>query len=170
MGILIETGSEEEMNKLITEIITRLGEGLENIKHRLRKPRLIIFNVPTEITIKNIAATIIAQNPEIQTNGENIEAKINFKDKKGRINLVIEFGPKTRRQILQLKLKVGWEIWNAADYLVPTRCYKCSRYNHRLNECKGLETCPHNAGKNKMKEFRAEASEHKRINCISYNR
>ena len=92
------------INKLTTEINTRLGERLEITKHRLRKPRLIIYNVPTEITIENIAATIIAQNPEIQTNGENIEAKYKFKDRKGRYNIVIEVGPKTRQQILQLKL------------------------------------------------------------------
>ena len=102
----IETGSEENMNKLTTEINTRLGERLEITKHRLRKPRLIIYNVPTEITIQNIAATIIAQNPEIQTSGENIEAKYKFKDRKGRYNIVIEIGPRTRQQI-QLKLKIG---------------------------------------------------------------
>jgi len=157
------------INKLTTEINTRLGERLEITKHRLRKPRLIIYNVPTEITIENIAATIIAQNPEIQTNGENIEAKYKFKDRKGRYNIVIAVGPKTR-QILQLKLKIGWEICNAADYLVPTRCYKCSRYNHRHNECKREETCPHCAGKHKMKECTAETNEHKCINCISFNR
>jgi len=83
-GILIETGSEEEMNKLITEINTTLGDRLEITKHRLRKPRIIILKVPTEITIENIAATIIAQNPEIQSNGENMEAKYKIKDRKGR--------------------------------------------------------------------------------------
>lgn len=169
-GILIETGSEDEMHKLTSEINTRLGDRLEATKHRLRKPRMIIFNVPTESTIQNIAATIINQNPEIQTNGENIEAKYKFKDRKGRDNIVIEVGPKTRQQILQLKLKLGWEICNAADYLVPTRCYKCSRYNHRHNECKGEETCPLCTGSHKMKECTAETNEHKCINCITYNR
>jgi len=66
------------MNKLTTEINTRLRERLEITKHRLRKQILIIYNVQTEITIENIATTIIAQNPEIQTNGENIEAKYKF--------------------------------------------------------------------------------------------
>jgi len=87
-GILIETGSEEEMNKQTTEINTRLGERLEITKHRLRKPRLTIFNASTEITMENIATTIIAQDPEIQTNGENIEAKNKFKGRKGKYNIV----------------------------------------------------------------------------------
>jgi len=87
-----------------------------------------------------------------------MEAKYKFKERKGRYNIVIEVGPKTRQQILQLKLKIGWEICNAADYLVTTICYKCSRYNHRHNECKGEETCPHCAGKHKMKECIAETN------------
>jgi len=42
--------------------------------------------------------------------------------------------------------------------------------NHKHNECKGEETCPHCAGKHKMKECTAAASEHICINCINYNR
>jgi len=34
-----------------------------------------MFNVPTEITIEYMAAIFIVQNPEIQTNGENMEVK-----------------------------------------------------------------------------------------------
>jgi hypothetical protein len=145
--IITETGSEEEMNTLRSEIDSKLGERLEVIMHRLRKPRLIIYNVPEEITAQNVATIIRAQNPEIQTNGEDIEAKYKFKDRKGRHNIVMEVGPRTRQQILQIKLKIGWEICSVADYLAPTRCYKCSRYNHKHYECKGEETCPHCAGK-----------------------
>jgi len=57
---------------------------LEITKHTLRKPRLIIFNSPTDITIENIAATIIAHYHEIQTKGENMKAMYTFKDRKGR--------------------------------------------------------------------------------------
>jgi len=49
----------------------------------------------------------------------------------------MEVGPQTRKQLLQTKLKIGWDICNVADYLVPTICYKCSRYNHKHNDCKG---------------------------------
>jgi hypothetical protein len=80
--IIIETGSEGEMNTLRSEIDSKLGERLEVITHRLRKPRLIIYNVPEEITAQNVATIIRAQNPEIQTNGEDIEVKYKFKEGK----------------------------------------------------------------------------------------
>jgi len=158
------------MNTLSSEIDTKLGERLKITKHKLRKPRLIIYNVPEEITTQNVATIIKAQNPEIQSNGEDIEAKYKFKDTKGRHNIVMEVGPQIRLQILQIKLKIGWEICNVADYLAPTRCYKCSRYNYKHYECKGEETCPHCTVKHKMKECTAVASEQKCINCITYNR
>jgi len=119
---------------------------------------------------QNVVTIIKAQNPEIQNNGEDIEAKYKFKDRKGRHNIVIEVGPQIRQQILQIKLKMGWEIYNVADYLAPIRCYKCSRYNHKHHECKGEETCPHCAGKHKINECTAEANKQKCINCITYNK
>jgi hypothetical protein len=145
-GILIETDSEEEMNTLSSEISSKLGERLEIIKHKLREPRKIIYNVPEEIST-NIAAINTTQNPDILTNGENIDAKFMYKTRKGRNNIVMEVDPQARLQIVQTKLKIGWEICNVAEYLVSTRSYKCSRYNHKHYECKGEETCPLCAGK-----------------------
>ena len=93
-GIIIETGSEEESNTLSSEISSKLGEQLEIMKHKLRKPRVIIYNVSEEITAENVVAIIKAQNPEILTNAEDIEAKYRYRNKQGRHNIVMEVGPK----------------------------------------------------------------------------
>jgi hypothetical protein len=111
-GIIIERCSEEEINSLSSEINTKLGEQLEIIKHKLGNPRLIIYNVSEEITTENVAAIIKVQNPEAIANGEDTEAKFRFKTRKGRLNIVMEVGPSTRMQILQSKLKTGWEMCN----------------------------------------------------------
>jgi len=63
--ILIETFSEEEVNSLSRAINTKYGEQLEIMKHKLRKPRLIIYDVREEITIANVTNVIKAQIPEI---------------------------------------------------------------------------------------------------------
>jgi hypothetical protein len=92
----------------------------------LWKPRPIIYNVPEEIKTENITAVSRAQNPEITLNGEDDVAKFRYKTRKGIYNTFIEVGSQTQKQILQTKLKIGWEICNVEDYLVPTRCYRCS--------------------------------------------
>ena len=112
---------------------------------------------------------IKAQNPDIRQNGQDMAAKFKYKTKKGNYNIVVEVGPQTRKQVLQTKLKLGWEICSAKDYLAPTRCYICSRFNHKHNDCKGDVTCPHCTGKHTMKECTASTSEHKCINCTIYN-
>ena len=66
--LIIETENEEESNILCTEIRNKLGEKMDIYQNKLRNPRVIIYSVPEETTVDNIAATIMAQNPEIITN------------------------------------------------------------------------------------------------------
>ena len=66
------------------EISNKLGERLDIIQHKLRKPRLIIYSVPEEITTENVGAIIRAQNPEVLNADENIETKYRFKNKRSR--------------------------------------------------------------------------------------
>jgi len=58
---------------------SKFGERLEIIKHKLRKPRIIIYNVSEEITTENVVTIIKAQNPEILTNGETWKQSLGTK-------------------------------------------------------------------------------------------
>ena len=168
-GILVETGSEEGRNTLSSEIINKLGKRLKVIQHKLRKPRLIIYNVPNEITTENVVAIIKTENPELLTNGKDIEANYVCNNRKGRYNIVVEISSQIRKQILQSRITLGWEICNVADYVIP-RCYKCSRYNNKHYDCRGEETCPHCTRKHKKNECTTAEIEQKCIKSITYNR
>ena len=56
--ILIEVGSIDDTNLLSTNIREKCGEELEVSK--LRKPRLIIRNIPQDITVEILEETILA--------------------------------------------------------------------------------------------------------------
>jgi hypothetical protein len=86
-SLVLETESEEESNILLTEIRDKLGEKMDIYQNKIRNSRSIICSVPEESTVDNIGATIMAQNPEIITKDETIEAKFRFKNKKGRSTL-----------------------------------------------------------------------------------
>jgi hypothetical protein len=169
-GLIIETGSPEEASRLSSEITNKLGSSLDISQLKLRQPRIIIYNVPEDITPEILDTTIRTQNPELQIEEHNITPKFRYKNKRGRHNIVAEVSPQARNQLLQTKLKLGWEICNTADYIIPTRCFRCNRYNHKHYECKGTEMCPHCTGSHKMKDCTVTISEHKCINCITYNR
>jgi len=56
------------------------------------------------------------------------------------------------------------------DYVVVTRCFNCSRYNHRASDCRGEETCPLCMGGHAIKECTAPPSDYKSVNCVNFNK
>jgi len=93
-----------------------------------------------------------------------------FKNRKGRHNTVVEISSQIRKQILQSREKLGWEICIVADYVIPRRFYKCSRYSHKHYDCRGEETCPQCNGKHKKNKCTTAEIEQKCINSITYIR
>lgn len=168
--VLIETSSREELEAIENDIIEKCGEKLEVNSHKLRTPRLVILNIPEEISVDNVEDTLLAQNSDINLKQGDINAKFSYQTKKQGRNLVIEVEAGTRKLLLQRKIKLGWQICTVHDYVVATRCYKCSKYNHRARECRGEECCPLCAGSHKMKDCSANPQEYKCINCLSYNK
>ena len=162
--VLITTSRKEEAEVLEMDIKTKRGEELEAFLHRQRNPRLVIRNVPEDITTTNIGRTVIKQNPDLYLKAGDINAKFNYVTKKHTQNLVVEVNAQTRKLLLQKKVKLGWLICKVEDYLVATRCFKCSRFNRR-----GEETCPLCAGHHKMKDCTANSYEYKCMNCTTYN-
>ena len=140
--ILIEVGSEEEIDRIRTSITEKCGKELEAKAQELRNPRLVIYNIPEDITLDNATQTIREQNSELQLEESNITAKFIYRTKKNTRNLVIEVNSHTRKKIMNTRTKIGWVICNIDDYIHVNRCFKCSRYNHRLVDCRGAETCP----------------------------
>ena len=136
----------------------------------LKNPRLIVFNVPEDITSENAAQAIVLQNFEWNLNESEIKPKFVFKDRKKGKNLVIEVNSEIRKRLVDGKLKIGWHVCNSNDYLSVTCCFKCSKYNHRAQECVGDIVCPYCAQSHKMHECKASKESHRCVNCINYNK
>jgi len=146
------------------------GEELECYMPTLKNPRLIVFNVPEDITSENAAQAIVLQNFEWNLNESEIKPKFVFKDRKKGKNLVIEVNSEIRKRLVDGKLKIGWHVCNSNDYLSVTCCFKCSKYNHRAQECVGDIVCPYCAQSHKMHECKASKESHRCVNCINYNK
>jgi len=168
--IQIETGSKEEIEILTKDINEKCEGKLEAKVHTLRKPKLVIYNIPEDISVQNIEETMHAQNPELNLKMGDINAKFQYRTRRNTQNLVIEVGPQTRKLLLQTKIKLGWLICNVGDYLVANQCFNCSKYNHRHRECRGTVTCPLCAGSHSLKECTASPQNYKCINCLNFNK
>jgi hypothetical protein len=168
--VLIEASNRNEINLLGDRIREECAETLAVNMQTLRKPRMIILNTPIEITTENILETLTQQNSDLVTEGDNIIPKFGYTTKRGTRNIVIEVNSEIRKRLLHNRVKLGWTICKVEDYLVAKRCFRCSRYNHTHKECKGEEVCPLCTENHKLKECKAATSEHKCINCITYNK
>jgi hypothetical protein len=137
----------------------------------LRKPRLIILNVPEDISTTKTEDSILKQNPGLCLKKGSIAAKFTYVRKKMYRNAVVEVGggADTRKTLLHRKIKVGWQICRIEDYLVAIRCFKCSKFNHRTQECRGEVTCPLCAGPHTLKDCKGDTT-FKCANCANYNK
>jgi hypothetical protein len=127
---------------------------------------MVIYNVPQDINMENLEENILTQNPELVLILGDIVTKFSYRTKRGLANMVIEVCSGTRKKLLHTKLKLGWFISSADDYLVPRRCFNCSRHQ----DCRGEETCPLCDGGHKLKKCTAPAAHYKCINCVTFNR
>ena len=168
--LLIESECRNAIDKISKQINEVCGGELESYTPKLINPRIIIFNVPDDTTCENVAETIASQNSEFNLKGNDISAKFVFKDRKKYTNLVVEVNSEIRKRIVGNKLKLGWNICNSADYFSVRRCYKCSKYNHKANDCKEDVVCPQCAQNHKLSECRAEKESYRCINCIIHNK
>ena len=168
--LLIETHNKQEIDSLSKTINELCGEELEATTPRRRNPRLIIYNVPDELNIENAKELIMKQNSELCVEKEDITPRYLFKDKRKANNLVIEVNSITRMKFLGKKMKLGWNMCNVDDYIKINRCYKCSKFNHRAQDCKGELTCPVCADNHSLRECKASKEQYKCINCTTFNK
>ena len=83
------------------------GDKLEANIYKLRKPRLVIINIPGDISNENLEDTLIAQNPDLHLEKGVIKTKFRYETKKHIRNLVMEVGAQNRKLLLQKKIKLG---------------------------------------------------------------
>lgn len=167
--VLLETKSKEEIELLYADIKDKCSQHLEVHIQKLRNPSNVIYNVPEEITKEYSEEIIATQNPELNLREGDVKPKFITNGRRNTRSLVVEVEPMVRRKIFKTKLKIGWHLCNTDDYVVVNRCFKCSGYNHRAIDCRGVEKCPLCASEHKLKDCMTPAKD-KCPNCTKFNK
>ena len=126
--------------------------------------------MPEDITTANIEDLILRQKPELNLQKGSIAAKFAYVTKRLHRNAVIEVGAEIRKILLNKKVWLGWQVCRTDDYLTATGCFKFSKFNHRIQDCRGEITCPLCAGPHILKECKGDPTTFKCTNCEKYNR
>jgi hypothetical protein len=66
--LLIELEKKSKLEEVCKKMNEVCGEELESYMPKLKNPRIIVFNVPNEITFENVAQAIALQNSELNLN------------------------------------------------------------------------------------------------------
>ena len=93
-----------------------------------------------------------------------------FKDRRKANNLVTEVNSMMIMKFLGKKMKLGGNMCNVEDYIKIIKCYKCSKFNHRAQDCKGELNCPLCTGSHTLRECNATKEQYKCINCSNFNK
>ncbi|PSN31385.1 hypothetical protein C0J52_24532 [Blattella germanica] len=107
--LLIKTGNKEEFEVICSNINEKCG-------HKKRNPRIILFNVPEDITMDNVAEVLQAQNKELEDNTHEMKPIFQFYDKRKHKNMIVEISSSSRKQLIGKKIKLGWNMCNWQDY------------------------------------------------------
>ena len=168
--LLIESTNKTEMDIICTNINEKCGAEVEATISKLRNPGVIIFNVPEEMTMKNVVEAIKTQNSELKEFEKELQPKFSFEDRRKNKNIVLEISSGARKLILGRKLKIGWNMYNWDDYVRVSRCFKCCKYNHRAQDCTGSQACPNCSENHALKDCKAKKEDYKCINRVNYNK
>jgi hypothetical protein len=80
--LLIESEKKNELQGVCKKINEVCGEELESYMPTLKNTRIIVINVPEDITSENTAQAIVLQNSELNLNENEIKQKFVLVDRK----------------------------------------------------------------------------------------
>ena len=103
------TKSKEELQLLHVDINEKCSQLLEVNVQKPRNPKLVVYNIPEEVTVENAEEIRTTQNPELTLKAGEVNPKFVYREKRNTKNLVIEVDPQTRQKIFNTKLKIGWQ-------------------------------------------------------------
>ena len=104
---MVESSSKNEIEALGKKIGEKCGEELEVNTQNLRNPRLVLLNIPEDITFENVEETLTIQNPELDLKEGDIRAKFCYTTQREKRNLVTEVDSGNRKKLLQARIKLG---------------------------------------------------------------
>lgn len=137
-GLAVETTNAEGL-KAFTNNDKLKEAGLKASTPQRRHPRMILYDVPRDISEEEIRTCLKKQNRDRFT--EEDVAAIKFCFRTGRkdqteTNWIMEVPPCVRTKLLLGKLYISWNACKVRDYLAISRCYKCQNYGHVAKYCR----------------------------------
>lgn len=155
-GIAIELPAKSDLEKIKAN--GKFAEhSLKVTEPQQRRPKIIIYDVPAEMSEEEVVSALLAQNDSIMQRYRDQpldEEQLSLKFKIGKrgletVNWVAEVQPEVRNLLRkENRVYIDARRCKIADFTRLTRCFKCQGVGHIAKFCKDKEdTCSHCAEK-----------------------
>ena len=184
--VYIDLDSKEEADRLKRELTSNLifSASYKVEDSARRKPTVRIFNVPERYSDETLLKAILAQNEQLRDKLSEEEllrrTRVKFVSKpfKGVKRVVLEVDAELWRLLIDIgKLKIGWSLCRAENYLSFPQCFVCCGFGHLSEQaakgnlperrCEKAQVCDYCAGPHKFKDctVRNDPGAVKCVNC-----
>lgn len=139
-----------------------------------KNPRMIVHDVPIELSADSVLDCIVNQNlPETSSEDDRNAVKIVYmyplRENKKQRSCVIELKPEQRKALLtKSRVYIDWKSCRISDHVSLLQCFKCLKFGHTAGECKGEACCGFCAGSHATNTCRNKANLRCK-SCISSN-
>lgn len=132
-----------------------------------KNPRIKVFNVEERNICDEdtfIQRIIIQNRISIETDKSIIKVVYKHKNKKGKINVVLEIDQKTYTQIkLKNTINIHWQTCKYVEHINVIQCYRCWKFGHMAKLCNNKNnTCPKCTGDHKEIDCKAQT-----LQCVN---
>jgi predicted RNA-binding protein with PUA-like domain len=152
--ILTCKNEEKDMREIQHKIQEDMGQNYEVSEKRLHKNRIKIVGIHEQEnseTDKTLIEKIINQN-ELDRQRSEVEIIYRSKISNKRFSIILESNELVYKRLIAGEVYIGWSRCKAYEEFGVFRCYKCNKYGHKANDCKGEVTCPICSEKHVLKE------------------
>lgn len=169
-AIVVECGSKNEAEGLVSKLREELGENYAAKVEEPRRPRIKIIGAEDEYESDDLKEILTIQNDICDIQYFQILKTI--KHRRGvytEFTLICETDSGTFEQIMRKrKLFIDLSSCRVKESIDILRCFKCCGYAHKAQECKNELHCAKCAGSHDIKECSSEQL--KCINCAVSNK
>lgn len=148
-GVLLVIDSSVDKKKFFNDSLLQNAEFEVSEPHKI-KPKLVIYNVPAELSQEEVVSEVFNRNFQDYISFEQFKNsfkpifKIGPKDKK-QVNWVVECVAEIRNKLKNMRrVFIDWSSSSVKDYVSVSRCFKCNGLGHIGRFCKQEQnTCSH---------------------------
>ena len=143
-GVVIETLSVSEREKLKA---AASGTSLKAEVPSLLRPRIVMYDVPGEMTDERLLAGLYEKNMSRMCDRSEFQKSVSVASRNSRPNtatgnVILDVSPRVRDWMLsERRMYIEWGAYRVARYEVVSRCYSCYSYAHVLRDCKTERLC-----------------------------